>query len=193
MKAQYLYCSLLVLLVIGSNVTIADAQNITGGASTITLSGKVNCIHPINGTLSLVIVFNKTQGYGAVSKQNGSFSIKMSKSDTIVFSTAQHQDYVYYLKEDNDFKNHSIDVVMITDAVWLNAVTIMGTKNLEQFKQEILSLNMPEGNINLALPVVNKYAKQLSTGDGETDLVGPLTYLQNKFNRYYNTKKKLKK
>ncbi len=193
MKFKSIYQLLLVLLVVGFSLTPVAAQGSENDEPTITLSGKVNCVHPINGTLSLVIVFNKTQGYGAVSKQDGSFSIKMSKSDTIVFSTAEHQDYVYYLKENDDFKNHSIDVVMITDAVWLNAVTIMGTKNLEQFKQEILGLNMPEGNINLALPVVNKYAKQLSTGNGETDLVGPLTYLQHKFNRYYNIKKKLKK
>jgi len=190
-----LIISFVMVFVIGFNATISLAQESTkkSAESTILLSGKVNCIHPINGTLSLVIVFNKSQGHGAVSKQDGSFSIKMSKSDTIVFSTAEHQDYIYAAKENEEFIDHSIDVVMVTDAVWLNTVTIMGFQNLEQFKHEILSLDIPEGNTTLALPIVSKYAKQLSTGDGETVLIGPLTYLQNKFNRYNKIKQKLNK
>ncbi|MCF6353184.1 MAG: hypothetical protein L3J06_09260 [Cyclobacteriaceae bacterium] len=191
MKIKLIYRILLLLIMLGFSTIMADAQNLTDEASAITLTGKVNCVHPINGTLSLVIVFNKSQGYGAVSKQDGSFSIKMNKSDTIVFSTAEHQDYVYYLSEIEKFKDHSIDVIMVTDAIWLNTVTVIGVKSLEQFKQEILSLDIPQGNVNLGLPVVSKYAKQLATGDGETDLIGPLTYLQHKFNRYNKLKKKV--
>lgn len=177
----------------GFSTTISIAQNSVKNSSesTILLSGKVKCIHPINGTLSLVIVFNKSKEFGTVSKQDGSFSINMSQSDTIVFTTAEHQDYIYVVKENEKFLDHSIEVVMVTDAVWLNTVTILGFQSLEQFKQEILSLDIPQGNTTLALPVVSKYAKQLSTGNGETDLIGPLTYLQNKFNRYNKIRKEL--
>lgn len=190
---KFIYQFFLTILVLGFSTTIVDAQNVANEASAITLSGKINCIHPVNGTLSLVIVFNKTKGYGTVSKQDGSFSIKMNKADTIVFSTSEHQDYIYALNNKEKFEDLSIDVVMVTDAIWLNTVTIIGTKSLEQFKQEILSLNIPQGNTTIALPVVSKYAKQLATGDGESDLIGPLTYLQHKFNKYNQLKKKVNK
>ncbi|MCF6361256.1 MAG: hypothetical protein L3J29_10910 [Cyclobacteriaceae bacterium] len=190
MKTKFIYLIWHTLFMIGFSSTLVVAQN-SNAEPTITLSGKVNCVHPINGTLSLVIVFNKSQGYGAVSKQDGSFTIEMSKTDTIVFSTAEHQDYIYSLSEQEDFEDRSIEVVMVTDAIWLKTVTVIGQKSLEQFKQEILSLDVPQGNTTLALPVVSKYAKQLSTGDGETDLVGPLTYLQHKFSKYNRIKNKV--
>ena len=184
---------LLLLLILGFSATFVVAQSKKVEPAKITLAGKVNCVHPINGTLSLVIVFNKTQGYGSVSKQDGSFSIKMSKSDTIVFSTAEHQDYVYTIDHSKKFENQTINVVMVTDAIWLNTVTVIGTQSLEQFKNEILSMDIPPGNTNIALPVVSKYAKQLATGDGETDLIGPLTYLQDKFSKYNRMKNKINK
>jgi len=193
MKIKPIHRALFILIMLGFSTIMVAAQGSKNNESTITLSGKVNCIHPINGTLSLVIVFNKTQGYGSVSKQDGSFSIKMDKSDTIVFSTAEHQDYVYTIDHSKKFENQTINVVMVTDAIWLNTVTVIGTQSLEQFKNEILSMDIPAGNTNIALPVVSKYAKQLATGDGETDLIGPLTYLQNKFSKYNRMKNKINK
>jgi hypothetical protein len=157
----------------------------------ITLSGNVHCIDPLNGSLSSVVVFNITQGYGTSSNLEGSFAIEMAKSDTILFSTAEHKDYLYSLTRDDEFKDHEIKVVMVTDVIWLKTVTIIGAQNLEQFRRDVLSLDVPPGNQQLALPLVSKYASQLSTGDGQTDLVGPLTYLQKKFNRHDSMKKKV--
>jgi len=116
MKTKFIYRLILLLFVTAFSSAMVIAQN-SNTESIITLSGKVNCVHPINGTLSLVIVFNKNQGYGAVSKQDGSFSIKMNKSDTIIFSTTEHQDYIYTLSGQEKFEGHFIDVVMVTDAM----------------------------------------------------------------------------
>lgn len=157
----------------------------------ILLTGKVRCINPVNGALSSVLVFNISQGYGIMSSEDGSFSINMARKDSVVFSTAEHKDYYYSIKSEEAFEDKTIEVIMITDVVWLDVVTILGHQSLEQFKSEILSLDIPPGNRDLALPIINKYAKQLHTGDGETDLVGPLTYLQNKFDRYYKMRRQL--
>lgn len=168
-----------------------NAQDFMKQEPTIQLNGKVRCIDPLNGALSAVLVFNISQGYGTMSSVDGSFSIKMAKTDTIVFSTAEHKDYYYFLDQEKKFENHAIEVIMLTDVVWLDAVTILGYQSLEEFKKEILSLDIPQGNRDLALPIINKYAKQLTTGDGEIDLVGPLTYLQNKFDRYYKMRRRV--
>jgi predicted nuclease of predicted toxin-antitoxin system len=177
-----------ILVVLILAVVTARAQE---AKDRITLSGNIHCIDPVNGSLSSVIVYNVTQGYGTSSNQDGTFAIEMSKSDTILFATAEHKDYLYSLSKDDEFIDHEIKVVMVTDVVWLNTVTIIGAQNLEKFRRDVLSLDIPPENQQLVLPLVNKYARQLATGDGETDLVGPLTYLQKKFNRHDMMKKKV--
>lgn len=167
------------------------AQDTKKAKPMILLSGEISCIDPLNGKMSSVMVFNISQGFGVISNQDGSFAIKMARKDTVMFSTTEHKDFYYIIEADKDFIDHTIEVTMLTDAIWLDAVTIMGQQSLEEFKREILSLDLPNGDNTMALPVVNKYAKQLVTGDGETDLVGPLTYLQNKFDKYYKMKKKV--
>jgi hypothetical protein len=183
--------SILVVIFICLSSVYVSAQNTEPVEPTILLTGKVNCIDPLNGTLAAVVVFNVSQGYGTITNMDGSFAIKMAEKDTIIFSTAEHKDYEYFIKEGEAFKDHEIHVVMVTDVVWLNTVTIIGAKSLEQFKRDVMALNLKQENQQLVLPLVNKYARQLATGDGETDLVGPLTYLQKKFNRHYSMKKKV--
>ena len=169
----------------------AMAQRSATEAELIKLTGKISCYDPMNGTLASVVIYNINQGKGSISEEDGSFTIDMARTDTIVFSTAEHKDYSYVIEKDPDFIDHSIEVIMLTDAIWLDAVTIMGHQSLEQFKREILNLDIDSENSDLVLPIVSKYARQLSTGDGETDLFGPLTYLQNKFDRYYKMKRKV--
>ena len=182
---------LFVLTLLCINSTLIKAQDTMEKEPMILISGEVSCVDPLNGNLSSVMVYNISQGFGAITNQDGSFAIKMARNDTLMFSTAEHRDYYYLIEDDSDFKDHSIEVIMVTDAIWLEAVTIMGQKSLEEFKREILSMDIPQGNTELVLPVVNKYAKQLSTGAGETDLVGPLTYLHHKFDRYYKMRKRV--
>lgn len=168
------------------------AQELTKNKTQITLSGTVDCVDPIMGTLASVVVFNTSQGYGSLSNEDGSFLIKMGRYDTITFSTAEHKDFLYTIESDEEFKDHAINVVMITDAIWLEAVTIMGPKSLEEFKREILEMDLPQGDTKLLLPIVNKYARQLKTGEGQTNIIGPLTYLQKKFSRHYKMKQRSK-
>ncbi|HRJ80960.1 MAG TPA: hypothetical protein PLV21_03685 [Cyclobacteriaceae bacterium] len=81
---------------------------------------------------------------------------------------------------------------MELDVIWLETIIIIGNQSLEEFKKEIMSLEASVDNrIDLVLPVVNKYAKQLSSGDGAFVLTGPLTYLGNKFRMYYLTRKRI--
>lgn len=182
-----------VVVILSISTTFVNALDRLPADPEILLGGKVNCIDPVNGALASVVVFNITKGYGTITRQDGGFNIYMTRKDTIVFSTAEHKDYYYMINNEQKFENHAIEVIMITDAIWLDAVTIMGYQSLEQFKKEILSLDIPQDNRDLALPIINKYARQLKTGDGETDLVGPLTYLQNKFVRYYKMRQRVSK
>jgi hypothetical protein len=181
----------LVILLALFPVTLAIAQDVGNKEKTFELSGRINCINPINGTLSSVVIHNINKDIVTVSDEKGAFAIIMGEQDTIVFSTPEHLDYIYTLEDTEESKDHNIVVFMETDAIWLNTVTIIGLPSLERFKSEVLDLMLPSNQPDLALPVVNKYARQYASGDGETDLVGPLTYLQKKFSRYHRLKSKV--
>lgn len=180
---------LMVVLLATVSLPVVGQETMTGKQSLITLHGQVSCLKPERGLLPDVTVFNKNKEWGTLTYADGTFSVKMGKNDTIVFSTALHEDYHYYLKSDIKFEDHSIEITMEPDAIWLETVTILGNQSLEEFKNEIMQLNHLESSeVNITTPIISKYARQLSTGDGELLLVRPLTYLSQKFSRYQRLK-----
>ena len=112
----------LVFLMIYFGMVDAMAQRSATEAELIKLTGKISCYDPMNGTLASVVIYNINQGKGSISEEDGSFTIDMARTDTIVFSTAEHKDYSYVIEKDPDFIDHSIEVIMLTDAIWLDAV-----------------------------------------------------------------------
>ncbi len=81
---------------------------------------------------------------------------------------------------------------MEPDAIWLETVNIIGISSLEEFKMDVLNKEVNENHISVVKPDLHKYARELSTGKPEPILVGPLTYLQEKFSKQYRMKKKIR-
>lgn len=159
---------------------------------TITLRGKVICTKPFRGALENVAVFNTSKNSGTLTDKDGNLTLKMGQYDTIIFSTQQHKEYVYFLQKNETFGDKVLEVIMEPDTIWLDAVTVTGTRTLEEFKDEVLQLNITsDDKVSLALPVIDKYAKQFATGNGSLDLKGPLTYLTGKFSRDYMRRKRI--
>jgi len=168
-----------------------NGQNETSEKGLISLTGKINCIDPINGTLSAVVVYNLNKEHGTMTDSDGAYAIQMSKNDTIMFSTAEHKEVLFYFKNDDKFEDRWFTFHMETDDVWLSTAEILGSSNLNQFKREILELDVSSGSMSLDLPVVDKYAKMGPLHAPEIDLEGPLTYLNRKFRRHNNFKNKV--
>lgn len=185
-----------IIILIMSNVVftqIVEAQTGYSEDDLIMISGKVNCAEPFNRGLTFVSIYNTSKGWGTISDTEGGFKIKMGKYDTIVFFTAEHKDSHYFLKSGDEFKNHTIAVYMETDAVWLEAVNIIGMRSLDEFKIDVLNMEVTEDNIFIAGPDLNKYAKELTTGKPAPVLLGPLTYLMEKFRVQNLRKRKMQK
>lgn len=183
----------LFLLSIGFTVDAASQnREVQNNDALFQLRGNVSCRWPTVGPLPDVTVFNISRDRGVISDTLGNFSIKMAKGDTIVFSTVQHRDYIYYLQENDQPGDRFIEIEMEPDTTWLETVTIIGNQSLEEFEREIMLLEIStDDRVDVVLPVVSKYSKQLSSGDGAFVLKGPLTYLGNKFRMYYKTRKKI--
>jgi acetylglutamate synthase len=148
----------------------------------ITLSGAISCSEEEKSPLSFVNIYNVNTKRGTISDSEGKFKIKMGMNDTILFSTVQHLEQIYTIKKGDLFEDKSIEIDMVKDTVWLKVVSIMGFKEFDEFKKEVLELNLPQRDISMALPVVDKYAKQHKTGEGALELREPLIYLLKKFN-----------
>jgi hypothetical protein len=157
----------------------------------IMISGKINCIDPLNGGLALVSIYNISKEWGTVSNASGEFQIEMGKYDTLLFFTEEHKDYHFFLTSDDEFKDQAITVYMEPDAIWMKTVEIIGISNLEEFKMDVLNMEVAKNSISIVSPDFNRYAKELSTGKPAPVLIGPLNYLQQKFSRQYKMKKKI--
>jgi len=168
------------------------AERELGEDNFITISGTVYCVDPINGMLESVSVFNINKDWGMITGPNGEFEIKMAKSDTIIFFTEAHKDYYYFLDQEQEFVDHNISVFMEPDAIWMETVEIIGINNLEEFRMEILNMEVSDEKISIIKPDLNKYTKEKLTGKPMPVLLGPLTYLQEKFSRQNRIKMKIK-
>ena len=188
---QRVFVILFLLVYFGMMDALAQAN--IEDSKLIKITGKVHCINPINGAMSIVVIYNRTRDIIAISRDDGSFSINMGRYDTLIFSSPEHLDYTYQLPTDDDFQNKNLNVFMKTDGIWLDVVTIVGYPSIEKFKMAVMNNEISATAPEIYLPEIDKYIKQNTTGDGEFDLKGPFTYLHEKFSRYKNLKKKSKK
>jgi len=180
-----------ILFFIFLGATSGYGQNDASEKQLISLTGKINCVNPINGSLSAVVVYNLSKEHGTMTDSEGAYAIQMSKNDTIMFSTAEHKEVLFYFKDDDKFEDRRFTFHMETDDVWLSTAEILGSSNLNQFKKEILELDVSSGNMSIDMPVVDKYIKMTPLNAPEIDLEGPLTYLNRKFRRHNTLKNKI--
>jgi hypothetical protein len=185
-------CRLFILMVVVVFAFELKAESGLGEDNLITIKGTVHCVDPLNGTLALVSIYNTSKEWGTVSGPNGEFEIRMGKKDTIVFFTEAHKEYQYFLTSTDEVEDQSIDVLMEPDAIWLETVDIIGISTLEELRMDVLNMVVAENEISIAKPYLHKYAKELSTGKPAPVLMGPLTYLQEKFSKQYKMNKKIK-
>jgi len=184
--------AIIILFLINTFFTsIVEGKSEFVGDGLMVLSGNVNCFNPINDRMALVSIYNISKEWGAISGTNGEFEIKMGKHDTIVFFTAEHKDYYYFLQNHNKFEDRNIEIFMETDAIWIETVNIIGISQLEEFKMDVLDFEVADNKFSVVKPDLNKYAKERSTGNPSPLLIGPLTYLQNKFSRQHKMYKKI--
>ncbi|MBR9832413.1 carboxypeptidase-like regulatory domain-containing protein [bacterium] len=146
------------------------------------ISGTVSCSSDSIMLLSYVNIYNLSSKKGTTTDTEGYFEIEMNKSDTILFSTVQHQEYYYYLV-DEVVPDKKINIELQQDTVYLEVVNIMGYKSYSQFKEELFQLDLSENDVSIAYPVIDKYARQYASGDGAFEIKGPLTYLSKKIGK----------
>lgn len=168
--------SFILLFICFSTLTMY-AQN-----EVITLSGTIISKEEHKKAIPFVNVYNKSTKEGTISDTEGQFSIQIGKNDTILFSTVQHIEQEYYIKEGEFFHDKNIVIDLHQDTIWLKTVSVMGFKEYDEFKKEVIALKLPHENISYAMPTINKYAKQHATGEGAIELKEPLTYLLEKMN-----------
>jgi len=190
-KMKTLFISIIISLI---GITVSNS--IQAQQQEITLSGIILCEDSVKGPLGFVSVYNKNTKKGTVSNANGEFSISMGKNDTILFSTVQHVQQIYSIKANEIFYDKSIDISMEQDTIWLGVVSVIGFKEYEEFKKEVINLKLTRDKISINLPIIDKYANPLANKyanptfiEGQYELKGALTYLLKKIHVLENRPK----
>ncbi|HNP94031.1 MAG TPA: hypothetical protein PKJ63_00335 [Cyclobacteriaceae bacterium] len=185
----------LTMLLLLTGLGFSAAAQHKPSESAITVSGNVICLKPTRGALSEVIVLNKQTNRGVLTGEGGHFSIKMTRGDTLVFTTPFHEDSYYVIPYNESLANHTIEIVMEPDPISQDAVIRLGPQNLNAFKREIIDLQLQDDAPDIALPVVGKYAGKhtahLATGEGALTVSGPLSHLASRISRHDRLKKQI--
>lgn len=153
------------------------------------LTGIVLCSEDSVMYLENVTIYNKRNGSGTTTDKNGHFEIDMIQTDTIVFSTVQHREQYFFLDHASSFPEQGIEIQMRQDTVYLEVVSIIGFNKYQQFKEELLQLDLSDEDVDMHLPLINKYARQYATEVQAYELKGPLTYLGKKIRKISRRKR----
>lgn len=137
-----------------------------------------------------VHIINKNKSAGVVGKLDGSFSIKTTPGDTLVFSAVGYSRYSLVVKP---FQKENLEIELTPKSMKLDSVKVFAYKDLSSLKRAIISMDVPiEENEEVALNLPP--AGYMPEGGGIV-LMGGLSGLLNGlgFNKTYNQQQKLKK
>lgn len=177
-----------------------------GQTSEIELSGKVidaDSLTPIPS----VFIYTASEEGGAITNQNGFFSIRFSPSDTLVFSSVNYESTFYVLPDSLRKGKPYIEVSMQIRIVRLKPIVVRGHLNPAAVRRYIDNVNNKKREENtpnlyrnkpqsepITTPAGRKHTVSLGTStkpEGGAALEGALTGLANLFNKRAQQQKRI--
>ena len=174
-KAIYYGCTALALTLL---TNIAWAQS-----SGIKISGTV--IHSeTKEPVPYVNVYTKSLYGATITDNSGKFLITIQKADTIVFSAIGFDKYFFSLKQEDIRANYEVTIELNYKTYELEPVKVTAYRDLEEFKQDILNLDIPtkQKGITLNIPKT-KYAPTPQDGNPGVVVTGAISALYNTFSK----------
>lgn len=147
-----------------------------------------------------VHVYTRSLSAGTTTNEHGKFMVQINPSDTLVFSAVGFDKYFFSLKQDDLRPYYEVVIELDFRTYELAPVKVTAWKDVEQFKKDILELDIPtpekEFKINIPRnarvyddPKLNNNLGN-DMGGGVT-LQGPIDALYNAFSRQGKQLKKL--
>lgn len=177
-----------------------------GQASLVNVSGKVidaDSLSPI----PLVFIYVPNKETGAISNENGFFSIRISPQDTLVFSAVNYVSTYYVLPDSLKKGRPYIEVPMTLRTIELDEVVVKGHLNPAAVRRYLDNVNQKRREENppniyrnkpqsapITTPEGRKHTVSLGTStkpEGGAALEGVLTGLANLFNKRAQQQKRI--
>ena len=177
-----------------------------GQTLSIEVSGKVIDADSLTPIAS-VFIYVQEQEVGAISNENGFFSIRIAPTDTLIFSAVNYLSKFYVLPDSLRRGRPYIEIPMILRTIELDEVVVKGHLNpaavrryLDNVKNKRRSENPPDIYRNkphsepITTPAGRKHTVSLGTStkpEGGAALEGALTGLANLFNKRAQQQKRI--
>lgn len=153
-------------------------------AEPINLNGEI--ISSEDGELvPYVHIININTNEGTSSDFSGKFSIKVNKTDTLIFSAVGFEKYALTLVENEiDSKDYYIRILLYQSSYELAPVNIYAFKDEAGFKQDILNMEVPEpANPKIIIPGAHQGPVTSRDLNGGFSLGSPISSVVNVFSK----------
>lgn len=145
-----------------------------------------------------VHIYTKAFSAATTSDEKGKFEIVIAPSDTIVFSAIGFHTYLFSLNQKEIRSYYEVVIELDFKTYELEPVKVTAYKDLDQFKKEILDLNIPskEKEFSVSIPKGarvedNHPSLNNNTMGGGVTIQGPITAIYNAFSKEGKEKRRL--
>jgi CarboxypepD_reg-like domain len=145
--------------------------------------------------VSYTYIYTKPFKSTTIADENGHFTLTVSMSDTLIFSSMGYEQYVLTFDHKDLRHLDEVRIEMQTKVYQLDPIEITAFPGIEQFKQDILDTDVPEKK-QFALEIPKGYTLP-PEGPGDVNLnpsvsiSGPFSALYNAFSREAKEKRRL--
>ena len=136
--------------------------------------------------LPFVSILNKTKKKGALTDQQGLFSLIVEANDTVIFASLGFKRTGIIIPDTLSTQFMSTDVILYSDTVHLKPVKIYPWKNYEEFKQAFLALRLPKNDLERAQQNIELIMKQVYATTSPDAAISYQHTMMDNFNRSAN-------
>ena len=141
--ATLLFCSLII-------TQVAQSQHL------IKVAGRV-IERQTREPVPSIHIYTKSLKQGTVTNEQGRFIVSINRGDTLIFSSIGFDKYRFHLHPDDTRSFYEVVIEMDVKSYELEPVRVNAYSNLEEFKQDILQLNIPNKDKGFELNIPRGY------------------------------------
>ncbi|HEX5171097.1 MAG TPA: carboxypeptidase-like regulatory domain-containing protein [Cyclobacteriaceae bacterium] len=135
-----------------------------------------------------VHIYTKSWEKGTVTDDRGHFAIIIDRSDTLIFSSVGFDKYRFRIKSDDNRSIYHVVIEMNSKTYELEPVVVHAYMSFDEFKQQILDLNIPTEKEEYSLNIPRGYKLPPEGGDGSmlnpsVKIKGPISALVDVFSK----------
>ena len=143
-----------------------------------------------------VHIYTKTSKQGTTTDERGHFAIIIDRADTLIFSSVGFDKYRLHLKSDDARSVYHVIIEMNSKTYELEPVVVNAYMSFDEFKKEVLDLNMPAEKNEFSLNIPKGYKLPPENGDGSIlnpsiKMKGPVSALYDLFSKEGKERDKL--